>query len=277
MCLIIDKPANLELSASTLANASFNNPHGWGVMYCEGGMVKVEKGLKLAGLLDLLPKLDATRAIIHFRQATHGKVNVENCHPFRVTDDIWLMHNGIVSVPEIANDMSDTYNFCTYVLGPILSANPDLFGTDHLEAIIDSFDSSSKFALMRSDGMVQIINRKAGHDSKDGVWYSNLYSLQLPVPASTCKTWKFSSKDTAWWDDIESIYGEGGSGKHRSSHAKLTTYRDTPTFDAPSSLDELLALDYEPMLDYVKAMPEEVVDLLWNASYEWEDEERDEV
>ena len=255
MCLIIDKPIDIEISKQTISHAAHNNPHGWGIMFAENNAIVTAKGLKIEELLALNDDLVSKHVLYHFRQATHGKVDVNNCHPYRVTDSIYLMHNGIVNVPNIVTDMSDSFIFATYVLGPILASNPNLFGTKHLEEIIEQFDGSSKFALLDANGISQIINKDAGYTSDLGVWYSNKYSLQLPVPAPAKPTYekfyKFIDKrKPSKYDSYDSWYWE-------SEEEKLIM---------PTSYDELLAMDYDSMLRFVKECPEETADLLYQAT-----------
>jgi len=42
--------------------------------------------------------LKVSECIIHYRMKTHGDIDMDNCHPSRVTDDIWMAHNGILSM-----------------------------------------------------------------------------------------------------------------------------------------------------------------------------------
>lgn len=257
MCLIIDKPAGKAIDESTVRNAAYNNPHGWGIMYAENGEVQTLKGMKAEDLISILSDLTSRHVIYHFRQATHGAVNLENCHPFQVTDNIYLCHNGIISVPDIDTNMSDTYVFCHYVLGPILRENPSLFGTDHLAEIIEGFDESSKFALLRSDGETQIINRESGFED-NGIWYSNRYSLTLPVPVD--RSWRYT-KETA-----PKPYYAKSLARYDSSYSEIWNDEKESDLIYPKSYDELLAMEYDPLLRFCESCPEEVADLIWSAT-----------
>src|SRR5712692_1157809 len=65
--------------------------------------------------------------MIHCRIATHGEKNLENCHPYKLTDKkeghkrtIYACHNGMIPGVQIDDKMSDSWNFFNYILKPAL-------------------------------------------------------------------------------------------------------------------------------------------------------------
>lgn len=179
MCLIIHKPEQVIIPEEWIHSSFLHNKDGWGVMYYNNGAVQVEKGFKLSALISCIGRNMDKELAIHMRAATQGNINIENCHPVRVVEGIWLMHNGILGVPEKHQAWSDTKHFAEYAVKPILQAYPHLFGTAFLEGMLSYFiGTGNKLLLMNEKGKVMIVNRKSGED-KEGCWLSNLYSINV--------------------------------------------------------------------------------------------------
>lgn len=179
MCLIINRPEpSVEIPESLLERALGQNPHGWGVMRAGRKGLVIDRGLKPAGFWNAFKAVGAAPCAIHFRFSTHGKIDTANCHPFVVCEGQYaVMHNGVIQVPIVDKDRSDTHHFAAYVLGPILEAHPGLFGSDYLESVLSSLvGPGNKLAIMRADGKCMIVNREAGEEY-NGLWLSNGYSL----------------------------------------------------------------------------------------------------
>ena len=92
MCIVIYQPKGKQVQKAILQKAFENNPDGAGFMvqkdkeapYMMKGFFDFDKFYK-----SYLPfsKGDYNVAI-HFRIATHGTVNKDNCHPFKISSDI---------------------------------------------------------------------------------------------------------------------------------------------------------------------------------------------
>lgn len=167
-----------------------NHPDGLGFMRRENGRVIVETTVGNAiEKFEMFRKWRFLKSYaMHSRFATHGKVSVENCHPFKILSiddgdqiDMYMMHNGSISgYPDVEKDMSDTYNFAKYLLRPLAQANPDLiWENEHWQAVIQAIiGNHSKLLFMRSDDHkypILIFNRKAGVN-KNNCWLSNGFS-----------------------------------------------------------------------------------------------------
>jgi hypothetical protein len=134
---------------------------------------------------DLQPLMDdKLPLILHFRWATHGEVNVENCHPFELKDGA-LIHNGVISgmgtssyskyytppkgkaCEAECDDRSDTREFVEDYLA-------DMGVSELLSAkkLIEHTIGYSKLVTIHHDGSVHIFNERSGH-WRNGVWYSN--------------------------------------------------------------------------------------------------------
>jgi hypothetical protein len=173
MCVIIHKPAGVELPLDIAERALKINQDGWGIMWHEFDRVNVRKGFKTKNFLRYVKVLKDKEAVFHCRIGTSGEVDVANCHPFPVTNQIWLMHNGVIGVARIEEEFNDSYAFAKYTLGPILQVYPELYGSPKLAATIQYFIGfTNKLVLMRDDGNIWIINSNGG-TKHEGLWLSN--------------------------------------------------------------------------------------------------------
>jgi len=194
MCLLVQQPKKTEFTEDFIKDVYSRNSDGFGVMYAEGGKVHVYKVLPTNAdeMVDFYNQYAKGRDCIwHARMKTHGDIDFENCHPYRVTDDIWLAHNGVLSSGNAADHTkSDTWHFIKNVLKPALSHEPDLMlDPEWCRFIGNIIGGSNKFGLMRSDGEFSIINEKSGVNFV-GAWLSNTYAWSpsrfgFQPPAST--------------------------------------------------------------------------------------------
>jgi hypothetical protein len=127
MCIVVIKKSGiLPPTKKTLRNCFDANPDGAGLMYNYKGRVIIDKGFfsfksywkRLQGLNFGIDDV----VVYHFRIATAGGINIQNCHPFPISDncqilgapqietDIGLAHNGIINIPA-EKGLSDTSTF----------------------------------------------------------------------------------------------------------------------------------------------------------------------
>lgn len=245
MCLIIDKPKDRKFDVSIIHHGLFDNPDGFGVMYAENNTVHVIKSIVSKQLLPLLDTLQDKDCIVHLRYKTHGLVSHDNCHPYQVTDDIYMMHNGVIQTANIDDAMSDSFNFARYVLSPILSANPCLFGTVQFEKMVRGMiGDSNKIILLRADGIKQTIGNGVIHD---GIWYSNNSALPVAVYTPQVGACKYYDND---------------------DNTKYMLYTDVYDDVSPRTeiedIEQLMALRRDEIIDFVAQYPEDTVDMLEN-------------
>lgn len=179
MCLLVSQPKH-TFDEDFLIDVYNKNQDGLGIMYAEGDKVHVYKCLPAneQDFVDFYMKHAANRPCIwHARMQTHGDIDMDNCHPYRVTEDIWLAHNGILSTSnESDKSKSDTWHFIKNVLAPALSCDRNLMANPDWIAFIGKLiGSGNKFALLRSDGETAIINQSAGLTFQES-WLSNTYA-----------------------------------------------------------------------------------------------------
>ena len=180
MCLLVNQPSTTRFTEDFIADVYEKNSDGFGVMYAEDGKLHVYKCLPTSAK-DMYEFYQAHAegrdCVWHARMKTHGDIDLDNCHPYRVTDDIWLAHNGVLSTGNNADrSKSDTWHFIRNVIAPALTANPDLMLDHDWQRMIGSIiGSSNKFGLVRADGEIVIINEQSGVNFV-GAWLSNTYA-----------------------------------------------------------------------------------------------------
>ncbi len=174
MCLAIYKPKGVQVARRYLRNGFENNPDGAGFAVCDGlGAVHVVKGFTdFKSFYAAFQPYENQTAIIHFRWATHGATDTENCHPFELIGGRFaVIHNGILNIACPNKEKSDTFHFAELVLTPMLARLE--FDAPALKYLIEtSIGEYNKLVILRGDGAHVIYNEKKGHWNK-GAWFSN--------------------------------------------------------------------------------------------------------
>jgi len=176
MCLIIASQDGKKPSDSILHDGFYSNPHGYGMVYLDKGSLVTRKGFDYKDFTKDFAEVKSPY-VLHFRWATHGLKNLENCHPFKVRKGLYMAHNGILQVPIIDESRSDTYNFVKHILTPqVNSFNGSLHGKGLLPAIEYFIGRFNKLAFLDSKGEITLVNEKEG-TWYEGMWFSNESSL----------------------------------------------------------------------------------------------------
>ncbi len=191
MCLILTRPktATKTTNDEWLENFFSSNHDGYGFMFAFEDRLHVHKELG-----DVAKFKEAWRYheglgvdfACHLRMRTHGKIDLENCHPYQILGpesgcEMWLMHNGILSVGNAADDTkSDTWHFIkTYLrplLDPAVGGDPNLAFKPQFSAILASaIGTSNKFVIMDQKGRTATLNKSSGVEWNE-MWLSNMYA-----------------------------------------------------------------------------------------------------
>lgn len=241
MCILIHHPANVSFSDALLNDFYSHNSDGFGAMYSEGGKLVVVKTLGKPQEINALYKdaLKGRECIIHYRMKTHGDIDMDNCHPYKVTDDIWMAHNGILSMGNpVDKSKSDTWHFIKYMLRPALEANPMLiFDADYQLYLEDMIGASNKFAFMHSSGESVVINYDAGVEH-EGAWLSNTYawSAHLHGHGARYKSGGNVNKYYTGWDYDIGVTTKYNS-KSLSNGAAFGDYDDDDEYEGYAHYD----------------------------------------
>ena len=163
-----------------------SNSDGLGVMYSDGRKLHVHKVLprdvaEARQFIEQLPDSDHMIAC-HWRMKTHGLIDMDNCHPYRVNADTYLAHNGILHTGNKKDvEKSDTWHF----IEDYLSTMPtDALHDAKFLGMLGEFIENNRFAIMSADGRLSVVNRDQGIETH-GVWFSNTYawSPELLIPS----------------------------------------------------------------------------------------------
>lgn len=180
MCIAIAKQAGVAITESILRNCFENNPDGAGFCVEVDGQLKINKGyFTFEDFYAAYQPYEYQKSLIHFRIRTHGNVDVDNCHPFVVTDDVAFIHNGIISNVTAKGSESDTIVFNKLYLQPIVAKyGQEALTSTALKNLIENFIGFSKLAVfVKGQEDFIFFNESMGNRSKEGIWFSN-YSWQ---------------------------------------------------------------------------------------------------
>lgn len=189
MCLIIANPGCKPVPEKHITSAHFTNDDGFGIMWAENDQLKIIRGMFNIETIKVLfarAERKGLPYVAHFRMATHGTKDGNNCHPFRVSEDfggIGMVHNGVLS----GSEWRTTGKSDTALLVDRLSkhiADSEISPWDLFEKqtppVLERYGSSigsDKLVFMCGSGAINIVNEKYG-DWLEEVWYSNTYSIQ---------------------------------------------------------------------------------------------------
>lgn len=253
MCLIITQPAGLTLSHAHIRDIAARNGDGFGIMRAHRGALHVWRTVgDVADIIELYTQHAAGRAcVLHWRMATHGAVSLDNAHPFKLTRDIAVVHNGMLDVGTPTRGLSDTWHMAHHVLAPIARDNPDALFSGEMNAVLAGLiGSGNKLVFQHADGRTAIVNRAAGVEHR-GAWYSNTYAWDAPAhlrPSRAVTRWSGYGSDT-WFDEPEP------SARASSATASSACASSACTSSALDVVDiEELTADGEPVAGLLRGV-----------------------
>lgn len=180
MCLLVVCSPDSTPLKKELETASCSNPHGFGYAVVTPNGIVTGRGMSskkvIKEFLVVRKEFPSSYAMFHARYATHGVKNEDNCHPFKVSEQTYLAHNGILDIDIHATDRrSDTRVFAEDTL-PKLGGVTAL-DDDNVWRILSKWASGSKIAILTLDPNAKdtcyIINESLGHWDNHGMWWSN--------------------------------------------------------------------------------------------------------
>lgn len=174
MCIAI---LNTEqtLDKHVFENCWHNNPDGAGIAFIKNGKVCIAKEMddvdRFYRTYAAIRRWNTLPVILHFRVATSGRINLENCHPFEVTDGLVMAHNGILNHVNPTRKRSDTLIFIREILRKLPKS---FLHNVAIERLLGAFIGDSKLVFLDRQGRYHIINEQHGHwDQGQLNWFSN--------------------------------------------------------------------------------------------------------
>lgn len=177
MCVAIYKPAQARLDPEDLWNCWMDNHDGMGVAIATGKeLITFKEMTDFPYFRDLLDRYEEYDMIVHFRIATHGYIDESNCHPFKIADNVAMIHNGVLSGmddPEYVR--SDTRVFAEDILEPIMKDYPGILENKAFLSMITHIAGSwNRLIFLTADGRYAIVNEDDG-EWINGAWFSNTH------------------------------------------------------------------------------------------------------
>jgi predicted glutamine amidotransferase len=154
-----------------MRNCFDNNNDGAGLAWVDEGGLHVKKGyFGFSSLWKDMRGLEGYPALLHCRLATHGSKIPANCHPFLLSNGVALAHNGIIDVPLLEKDMTDSESFAAMYVEPFSLS--ELRQDNVLNLLERSIGEHNKIAMLCEDGQFLMLNAERGQTFED-VWFSN--------------------------------------------------------------------------------------------------------
>lgn len=207
MCLIVYKDSAATISDAQIEDFLLRNQDGWGATVQTTSGMKVYRGLEGESLRGMLHKHRSDELALHLRMATHGVIDRANTHPFHVLEDVFLMHNGVVSVNEVDKEKSDTWHLVNLIIKPMAmcSGNPRAFllSKEFEDILFHLGNGHSNRWLISANGTLKPLRKDAWEEHK-GLILSNTYAWSSP--SKSLIPGNFSRYFTRWLPEHGGAY-----------------------------------------------------------------------
>lgn len=175
MCVaILQKEKAAKIPKVDFETYSRGNHDGYGIMYVDKGKLEIVKTMSLNEHWDNYERIHRdfgqTSCIgIHFRAGTQGVTDTTNCHPFRVSDTMGMMHNGVFA--GLKDDLkSDTHLFNEQYCIPL---GNDIFDNISARTLLEKEVAHNKVIFLSSEYEPSfVILREDLGEWRNNSWYS---------------------------------------------------------------------------------------------------------
>ena len=208
MCLLIVQPKGVTFSRAEIADFVDYNADGFAIAYGDGKALHLTKRVGEAADIyrDYLSLAAGRKCVLHFRMATHGPVSAENSHPYFITPDIAMAHNGILDIGNpVDATKTDSWHFAEFFIKPVAILTPEnLFNAQWLGMLGELIGPSNKLTFIHSDGRIAIVNEDTGVSHKRA-WMSNTYAWSNRHRPAIVARHETSEDyyDRAWQETVE--------------------------------------------------------------------------
>lgn len=238
MCVIVVKPAGVDLPEAVVRRSFKAYSHGWGL--ATWGVQERAPGEPRRTAADLVPawwhahgmsegsllatvardvRKDAP-AVLHCRFASVGAVTLENTHPFRLPKCGGLLfHNGTMRIGSLADKRTDSEQMAEW-LGQIENL-PDLVTKGWWIDLLSDLVGSSRLALCTVDAdgapRITMVNEDLG-ERENGLWASNGAAFDKPRKIYTSGKGHYDPNGH-YWSSNGGYYGDGVFGEAEEAYA----------------------------------------------------------
>ena len=194
MCIIAMIPAGKQINKNTLENMTNNNPDGSGIAWIQDNKIKTYRTMDNNKFINKALEIQSkfckeSDILIHCRIATSGKTDLDNCHPFKISNDTVFAHNGVLNCVDATDKVSDTRMFNKALLKQL---KPEFLDNVSTRKLIGEIIGSDKLAFLTVNPKLKrntyIINRDLGK-KENRVWFSNSSYEEKAYVTNVCYNW----------------------------------------------------------------------------------------
>ena len=224
MCLLVSQPEGVTLPYDLFLDAYKHNNDGLGIAIPTGTEVKIVRALPDSAITAYriyLRHAAGKKCAIHLRMATHGTVNMSNCHPFHIHGGLYLMHNGVLKIDTKSNPKrSDTWHFSKELRLAVEEFGAELMLSEEYRAKLGKIIGyGNRLAFITKDD-VFLVNEDDGMEAF-GCWLSNEYAWTPELHGYESSygygRWNYSGYSKAWdnWEDEDEPWEKDTDGRFR--------------------------------------------------------------
>lgn len=179
MCRILFKRTNfVQFDKNELKESYTYNPDGTGIIYFDPTdeqlhVQKFIKGTDFEEIYKYVQEVEQKKNIsnigIHFRFGTGGGLGIDQVHPIKVRNDLYIMHNGVCREFDIDTSVASDTQWMAYYLKKI-GFSLDMLNDPKQQQIYNNIFAGNKLLIMNK-GDFKFINENLGN-WKDGIWRS---------------------------------------------------------------------------------------------------------
>jgi glutamine amidotransferase len=216
MCIAILNTKGV-INKDTLLTCWNNNPDGAGMIYTtNNNELKIFKEMndfdRFYSEYKKQRKVNKqSNFVLHFRIATSGKIDLNNCHPFKVNKNLAFVHNGMIDIIPMSSNVSDTFTFNEAI---IKNLGSNFLYNEAIIRLIETYIGYSKLVFLNNMNEATIINEELGMWDADN-WYSN-NTYQSKKEKYTKVTYQKDYYKTGDICDICDSIGANWYGEHYS-------------------------------------------------------------
>lgn len=187
MCiLVLKKKGVFYPTERIIRNCLIANPNGFAMSFNCDGKVETYASLEADDFLEEYNYItrhcnkNDTAMMVHARIATHGSVNLANCHGWKgniLGTEMAFMHNGILHIRN-RDDMTDSETFLRDYLEPCCSLG-EFVNT------VEEYIGTSKFGFLDGNGNIVRFGNfitERGIDYSNGSYRADRYASRIADP-----------------------------------------------------------------------------------------------